>query len=534
MKNHAFRILIGAIASQCIFVHTAAFAGDVTTVPWNGYPGAVSFTFDDALVTQLDNVVPALKQRNIHATFFIYDVGNTFTNNKSRWIAAAQDGNELANHTVTHADFSKSINASYEMTEMATRLRNASPVIEVSTFAYPYCAIGYESVVQSENIIGRGCSFNPPFNPLQWNAPPKNWNNVGAIYVGDDASATGPTKTAIDAAMKGGWIVTLNHGVGGDWVPVSKANMFALFDQAIKNGLWIGTYKEVAAYWRAGLTMDTVKAVKSNSEWNLAWKSPHSKMPKTVPIKIKPSESIFGKGYSVVQQGKAIAANPDGSYTIDFMLLSLKIQASTGSSSSVSSSSVSSSSSSSIAQTAYSSATIPGTIQMENYDKGGEGVAYHDADVGNSGNVYRQDDVDLDALGASNHTLGWTQQGEWIEYSVQIPKSGSYAFTARVASGGDASSFHLELDGTRVTDTLRVPNTGNWTTYQDLSGTTTSLPSGLHVLRLVVDGSYCNIDQIQFLETTTRLESIVVPWKSPSAIKARQFELNGKRSQRNW
>lgn len=309
----------------CMF-QSYAWAGDITSVPWNGHVGAVSFTFDDALQTQLDNVVPALKQRNIHATFFLYDAGNAFTNNKDRWVAAAKEGNELANHSVSHADFSKSIDATYEVSDMATRLRNADASIQANTFAYPYCAIGYESVVQSENIIGRGCWFAAPFNPMQWTSPPQNWNNVGAIYIGDDATATGSTMNAINAAKNGGWIVTLSHGVSGDWVAITKENLYALFDKAIQNGLWIGTYMEVAAYWRAGITLDTTHALKTNGAWNISWKSPHPKMPRSVPVKIRLKETTFGTGFTVHQNGSAILPNNDGSYTIEFMTLNLTVQ----------------------------------------------------------------------------------------------------------------------------------------------------------------------------------------------------------------
>ena len=38
---------------------------------------------------------------------------------------------------------------------------------------------------------------------------------------------------------------------------------------------------------------------------------------------------------------------------------------------------------------------LPGTIQAEHYDRGGEGVAYHDTTAGNKGDVLRDDDVDL-------------------------------------------------------------------------------------------------------------------------------------------
>ena len=311
-----------AIAAMAMAI--GVMSGPVTTVPWNGHPGAVSFTFDDACQSQLTNVVPALKARGIHATFFLYDVGGTFTNNKAKWVAAAKDGNELANHSVDHADFSKSIDATYQVGDMASRLRKADASVEAVTFAYPYCAIGYESAVGAENIIGRGCLFAGPYQPLQWKNPPSNWNNVGAIYVSDDANATGPTLTALDAAKNGGWITTLNHGVGGDWVAVSKANVLAMFDRALANKLWVGTYQEVAAYWRAALVMDKVSA-SGSGPWTLSWSSPHPKMPRSVKLKVKLDAAAFGSDIVVSQAGAAIPPNSDGSYTVEFMKLSLNV-----------------------------------------------------------------------------------------------------------------------------------------------------------------------------------------------------------------
>lgn len=321
MKTSKTRQGILAVLALCA---AAASAGPVTTVPWNGHPGAVSFTFDDALQTQLDNVVPALKARGIHATFFLYDVGGTFTNNKAKWVAAAKDGNELANHSVNHADFSKSIDAAYQVGDMASRLRKSDASVEAVTFAYPYCAIGYESAVGAENIIGRGCLFGAPYQPLLWKNPPSNWNNVGAIYVGDDATATGPTLAALDAAKNGGWITVLNHGVGGDWVAVSKANVLAMFDRALANKLWVGTYQEVAAYWRAALAMDKAGA-SGAGPWTLSWTSPHPKMPRSVKLKVKLDAAAFGSDIVVSQAGTAIPANSDGSYTVEFMKLSLNV-----------------------------------------------------------------------------------------------------------------------------------------------------------------------------------------------------------------
>ena len=250
-----FRSLYGA----SLLLPLAVAAGPVTTVPWNGHPGAATFTFDDGCSSQLKNVVPALKTRGIHATFFLYNVGNAFSGNKSEWIAVAQAGNELGNHTLDHSDLSKATNAATEVDSMASLLRRADPLIHAVTLAYPGCAVGSEGAVGAQSFIARGCVFGSgPYSPLRWKSPPQDWMNVGAVYVDDDTKATGPVLAALDAARSnGGWFSTLNHGVGGDWISVTPANVAGMFDRAIKDSLWIGTFEEVGAYWRASLAMVT-------------------------------------------------------------------------------------------------------------------------------------------------------------------------------------------------------------------------------------------------------------------------------------
>jgi hypothetical protein len=70
-------------------------------------------------------------------------------------------------------------------------------------------------------------------------------------------------------------------------------------------------------------------------------------------------------------------------------------------------------------------APIPGTIQAENFDNGGEGVGYHDTTSGNAGGVSRSTDVDLAALaGGGGYVVGWVSAGEWLNYSVSVAASG--------------------------------------------------------------------------------------------------------------
>ena len=60
---------------------------------------------------------------------------------------------------------------------------------------------------------------------------------------------------------------------------------------------------------------------------------------------------------------------------------------------------------------AYKPLAIPGTIQAEDYNLGGEGVAFHDTTAGNDGGVYRNDGVDIES-GNGITDVGWIRNGE--------------------------------------------------------------------------------------------------------------------------
>lgn len=146
---------------------------------------------------------------------------------------------------------------------------------------------------------------------------------------------------------------------------------------------------------------------------------------------------------------------------------------------------------------------IPGQIEVEDYDVGGEGTAFHDEEAENKDGAYRTDGVDITGDSTAGFKVSWTIAGEWLEYTVDVETAKSYTWEAKVASGGDGSAFHLMLGETDITGTIDVPNTGDWETYTTVTGTTTELPAGEQILKLVVDGSYFNIDWIKISDAPT-------------------------------
>lgn len=149
---------------------------------------------------------------------------------------------------------------------------------------------------------------------------------------------------------------------------------------------------------------------------------------------------------------------------------------------------------------------LPGTIQVENFDSGAEGMTYHDSDDKNEGGTnYRQDGGGVDIVtGNGSYAIGYTAAGEWLEYSVNVVVPGTYSYEAYASSGLNGSGFSLSLvnDGKLVPlAKISVPQTGNnnWDTYNALTGTLSAeLPAGKQILRLTIDNPYCNIDKIVF------------------------------------
>lgn len=154
---------------------------------------------------------------------------------------------------------------------------------------------------------------------------------------------------------------------------------------------------------------------------------------------------------------------------------------------------------------------VPGRLEAEDYDNGGEGVAYHDSDTTNSGGQYRSDGVDIEACDAGGYDIGWIVAGEWTEYSIQVNAGGHYDVVASVASNTTGGTFQLWLDGTPVTGDFTVSSTGGWQTWAPVS-VTCYLPEGEHRLRFANSATSTgyNLDYFDFyLSADTNHDGIV-------------------------
>lgn len=141
--------------------------------------------------------------------------------------------------------------------------------------------------------------------------------------------------------------------------------------------------------------------------------------------------------------------------------------------------------------------SIPGKLQCEYYDSGGEGVAYHDSDSINSGSGrlnpadgsylhgFRLNEaVDISYTKfrdpAIDNTIynfvetvkdqlyvGWTEPGEWTKYTVNVEKTGTYELGVMYTANqnGKISLSVNDEDKTgplQITSTFVAADTVGW------------------------------------------------------------------------
>jgi hypothetical protein len=171
--------------------------------------------------------------------------------------------------------------------------------------------------------------------------------------------------------------------------------------------------------------------------------------------------------------------------------------------------------------------TIPGKIQAQYFDVGGQDVTYYDTTVGNSGSQLRtREDVDIVAVtdGSANYAIDNIETGEWLLYTVNSSAVVTSLY-ARVASTQAGNQIHVWLDD-QLLGTINVPNTGSLTVWQNAVITGLTLPEREKAsLRLEFVGSGFRLNWIAFQNQSPYLGN---PFVLPGHIEFEDFDIGGQ------
>jgi len=157
--------------------------------------------------------------------------------------------------------------------------------------------------------------------------------------------------------------------------------------------------------------------------------------------------------------------------------------------------------------------SIPGILEVEEYDEGGEGLAYHDSDAANVAGSFRSDEgVDIGGDSNSGYILGYVAAGEWLEYRVNVSQAGKYSVKAELASEQSNGRFSISFEKNNASTNFVSPNTGGWNTFQERNASSIiELEAGEQQVRLAITGNAAfNIDNLTFTleEATTSLNEV--------------------------
>ncbi|MBR5692763.1 MAG: carbohydrate-binding protein [Fibrobacter sp.] len=151
--------------------------------------------------------------------------------------------------------------------------------------------------------------------------------------------------------------------------------------------------------------------------------------------------------------------------------------------------------------------SIPGTVEIENYNKGGADKAYYDLSKGNEGGKFRKNDVDIYQPNMGI-VVGHCQKGEWLKYTVNVAADGEYEISALVAGDNGTGSFKLYMDNVEIGTEIANDGSG-FDSFSEVSGGKATLKAGEHELKLEIMNDWIDIDYVEFKAVSSGTENLV-------------------------
>jgi peptidoglycan/xylan/chitin deacetylase (PgdA/CDA1 family) len=231
----------------------------------NGAHAAVVLTYDDGMDTHLDHAAPDLDAAGLKGTFFVPGHSESLAKRLPEWRALAARGHELANHAIFHPCLRKPatgperewVKPEYALESYTVeRIRD-----EIAAMNTTLLAIDGETVrtlaYNCCDTTAGGRSYVDAVRPLFLAA------RAGEDRIAADVSALDPmvvpswaardvtgaqliafAQKALDA---GGLAVFQFHGIGGQWIPVSREAHRELIEWLAvhRATVWTDTFEQV-------------------------------------------------------------------------------------------------------------------------------------------------------------------------------------------------------------------------------------------------------------------------------------------------
>ncbi|MDP4610098.1 MAG: carbohydrate-binding protein, partial [Opitutales bacterium] len=139
-------------------------------------------------------------------------------------------------------------------------------------------------------------------------------------------------------------------------------------------------------------------------------------------------------------------------------------------------------------------------------------------------------DVETTTDTGGGQNVGYIEDGDWCEYTINVPATGQYRISLRTASNNnDGGIINLSIDGSLVVEDLEVPDTNGWQNWTTLLAYVYFDTTGSHTLRMDFaagapgdTGALFNLNWFAYNRTV-----IIGQWESNTA-RITHRELEGK------
>lgn len=229
--------LIASLLLGLLGTASSSFAADKPFTWPKGAKAAVNLAYDDALDSQLDNVIPTLNKYHLRGTFYLNVVSPTLVTRLEDWRAAAKQGHELGNHSIFHQcaksqpgrewvaedrDLDKvSVIQMQDQVKVANSFLHAIDGKTERTFTPPCIDLKAGGANYVDGLKSEFVAFKTNFGGV---TPDMNTLDPYAVSVDFPSGVTGAQLIAVvkEAAAKGTMANFTFHGIGGDHIVTSK------------------------------------------------------------------------------------------------------------------------------------------------------------------------------------------------------------------------------------------------------------------------------------------------------------------------
>lgn len=222
---------------------TPQIPGDYEIAPWHEWKqGAITYSFDDGCQGQINSAIPSLNKYGLKATF---NLVTNWVSNWGSWREAANNGHEIASHTLSHANLNE---AGENELSQSKQIIEQNIGKECVTIVYPNCVTGNKGSISRYYISGRTCSGQLV------SSNQGDMFEISSLIVGSTGqlnNAYALNSKADEAAQQNKWAVFLIHGVDNDggYSPIDSQVLDQHFSYVKQqNKWWVATFKDVSKY----------------------------------------------------------------------------------------------------------------------------------------------------------------------------------------------------------------------------------------------------------------------------------------------